>query len=51
MKEIKTNNFQKKEADLIDHPPVPGEEDASMVKKKKRQYSYQLGKWIWVFEE
>jgi len=44
MKEIKTNNFKKK-ADLIEHPPVPGEKDDSTVPaKKKKKKIYQLGR-------
>ena len=48
MKEIETKSFQKKEADLIEHPPVPGEEEDTMPKEKKWEYSYQLGKWVLV---
>ncbi len=47
MKEIETNKFKKKQADLIEHPPVAGEPDGSkMPKKKKWKYIYQLGKWV-----
>ena len=45
MKTIKTNNFVNKKADLIEHPPIDGETDDSMVlKKKKKKNIYQLGR-------
>jgi len=46
MKEIKTNSFQKKKADLITHPPVAGEDDSTMPKKKKKKKIYQLNRWV-----
>lgn len=47
MKEIKTNNFREKQADLITHPPVSGEEESVMPKKKrKKKRIYQLGIWV-----
>lgn len=52
MKKIQTNNYQKRQADLIEHPPIDGEGDASRVKGKKvKRYNYQLGKWMWVLED
>lgn len=51
MKEIKTNNFQKKQADLVTSPPIDGEGDGSTSKGKKWQYSYQLGKWMLVTKD
>lgn len=41
MKEIKTNRFKKRIADLITHPPVPGEK-ATRIKNKKKKKIYQL---------
>lgn len=44
MKEIQTSKFRKKQADLIEHPPVPGEEDRVRPKKKKKKKIYQLNR-------
>ena len=47
MKEIETNKFKNKKADLIEYPPVDGEDDGSITpKKKKLKYMPQLGRWI-----
>ncbi len=52
MKKIQTNNYQKRQADLIEHPPVDGEGEASRVKGKKvLKYFPQLGKSMWVLED
>ena len=44
MKEIQTSTFYKKHADLITHPPVPGEEPQPKWKKKKKKKLYQLNR-------
>lgn len=44
MKKIQTNKFRKKQADLIDHPPVPGEGELVGPKKKKKKKIYQLNR-------
>jgi len=46
MKEIKTNNYidQKKQADLMTHPPVPGETESTSLPKKKKKKIYQLNR-------
>ena len=46
MKELQTVSFQKRQADLISHPPVPGEEELVEPKKKKKKLIYQLGLWV-----
>ena len=46
MKEIKTKNFLKKEADLIEYPPVPGEEEDTMIKEK--EWKRIGGRWVLV---
>ena len=42
MKEIITNSFKRITADLIDFPPIDGEEESSEIKKKKKKKIYQL---------
>ena len=44
MKEIETKKFQQKKADLIEFPPVPGEQDKAKTRKKKKKKIYQLNK-------
>ena len=51
MKEIQTNNFQEKQADLIEHPPVPGEKESVTPPKKKKKKIYQLGRWVDVVDD
>ena len=51
MKEIKTNNFQKKQSDLITSPPVPGEEESTRLKGKKKKKIYQLNRVVDVIED
>jgi hypothetical protein len=52
MKEIKTNNFREKQADLIEHPPVFLEEDDSKnLRKKKKKKLYQLNRLVDDFED
>lgn len=46
MKEIKTNNFQEKQADLVTSPPIAGEEEGTKLPTKKMKYIYQLNKWV-----
>jgi len=46
VKEIKTNNFEKKHSDRVVHPPVPGEEEDISLPTKKKKYIYQLNKWV-----
>jgi len=43
MKEIQTSKFKKINADLIEHPPVDGEEDLGTKRDKKKKKIYQLG--------
>ena len=52
MKIIKTTKFQNKQADLITHPPVPGETSPTKtIKKKKKKKIYQLNKIVDTFED
>ena len=51
MKEIKTNNFKKKKADLITYPPVPGEEESTFPKKKRKKKIYQLNRVVDTIED
>jgi hypothetical protein len=58
MREIQTNNFQKKQADLITYPPVPGEgadpaicslvpgEETAVKPKKRKKKIHQLNRAI-----
>jgi len=51
MKEIKTNNFQKKQSDLMTFPPVPGEEESTALKGKKKKKIYQLNRVVDDFKD
>ena len=46
MKKIQSNKYKKLEADLIDHPPVNGEEEDNLIQDKKKKKIYQLGIWV-----
>lgn len=43
MKKIKTNNYKKIKADLVEHPPIVDEKENTLYQKKKKKI-YQLNK-------
>ena len=50
MKKIKTNNFKKCIADMIESPMIM-DETPPPIKKKKKKYIYQLNKTVVVPDE